>query len=90
MSRILTQAQIELRNSRSRRAFVRTELHCPRCGQTTVYAEEGPGDTEYGEQNACLRCGLAFTIQEAPTPPEWPCGEMAVQYLQNGGTVTVG
>ena len=39
-----------------------TDLHCPECGQKTVYVEVGLGDYYQGPTYYCKECKNGFTM----------------------------
>jgi DNA-directed RNA polymerase subunit RPC12/RpoP len=46
-----------------------TELHCPECGQKTVYVEVGDGDYYQGPTYYCKSCKNEFTMPSSGVRP---------------------
>ena len=37
-----------------------TNLHCPSCGEQSVWMDSGPGDVEAGNEHLCTKCETSF------------------------------
>ena len=38
------------------------EIHCPNCGNQSVYVEQGPGDYYEGPKHICIDCSTIFSL----------------------------
>lgn len=43
--------------------YEKTELHCPLCGDRSVWSETGPGDFYVGADFLCTSCSAVWTMQ---------------------------
>lgn len=50
------------------------ELHCPHCGEKSVWVDLGAGDYYQGPQHLCLGCEWEFSLDMGPISRHGPKG----------------